>query len=116
MQKTIFTFLMLAVCCLAWGQTYELRLLNHWDNPNGTVERGFAGHSIWKWEEIPAGNVSIPKALKERYEEYGRINKAYGINGTVLNNVNAKPIALSSDMLKKTAKIADVVRPYCIKV
>ncbi|MBP5374854.1 MAG: alpha-glucuronidase [Bacteroidaceae bacterium] len=116
MQKTIFTFLMLAVCCLAGGQTYELRLLNHWDNPNGTVERGFAGHSIWKWEEIPAGKGSIPKALKERYEEYGRINKAYGINGTVLNNVNAKPIALSSDMLKKTAKIADVLRPYGIKV
>ncbi len=86
---------MLMVCCLTWGQTYELRLLNHWDNPNGTVERGFAGRSIWKWEEIPAGKGSMPKELKARYEEYGRINKAYGINGTVLNNVNAKPIALS---------------------
>ncbi len=107
---------MLMVCCLTWGQTYELRLLNHWDNPNGTVERGFAGRSIWKWEEIPAGKGSMPKELKARYEEYGRINQAYGINGTVLNNVNAKPLALSSDMLKKTAKIADVLRPYGIKV
>lgn len=107
---------MLMVCCLTWGQTYELRLLNHWDNPNGTVERGFAGRSIWKWEEIPAGKGSMSKELKARYEEYGRINKEYGINGTVLNNVNAKPLALSSDMLKKTAKIADVLRPYGIKV
>ena len=116
MKNTIFTLFMLMVCCLTWGQTYELRLLNHWDNPNGTVERGFAGRSIWKWEEIPAGKGSMPKELKARYEEYGRINKEYGINGTVLNNVNAKPLALSSDMLKKTAKIADVLRPYGIKV
>ena len=116
MKKTIFTLFLLMVCHLTWGQSFELRLLNHWDNPNGTVERGFAGRSIWKWEEIPAGKGSMPKELKARYEEYGRINKEYGINGTVLNNVNAKPIALSSDMLKKTAKIADVLRPYGIKV
>ncbi len=116
MRKIFFTFMMLIVCHLAWGQTFELRLLNHWDNPNGTVERGFAGRSIWKWDEIPAGKASMPKELKARYEEYGRINKEYGINGTVLNNVNAKPIALSSDMLKKTAKIADVLRPYGLKV
>ena len=94
MKKTVFTFIMLIVCHFAWGQTFDLRLLNHWDNPDGTVERGFAGRSIWKWEEIPAGKGAIPQALKARYEEYGRINQAYGINGTVLNNVNAKPISL----------------------
>ena len=77
MKKTIFTLFLLMVCHLTWGQRFELRLLNHWDNPNGTVERGFAGRSIWKWEEIPAGKGSMPKELKARYEEYGRINKDY---------------------------------------
>lgn len=95
---------------------FELRLLNHWDNPDGTVERGYAGKSIWKWERIPSGKGSIPKDLKARYEEYGRYNQEIGINGTVLNNVNAKPMMLSTDMLKKTAKIADALRPYGIKV
>lgn len=95
---------------------FELRLLNHWDNPDGTVERGYAGKSIWKWEQIPAGKGSMPKDLKARYEEYGRMNQVIGINGTVLNNVNAKPMMLRTDMLKKTAKIADILRPYGIKV
>lgn len=95
---------------------FELRLLNHWDNPDGTVERGYAGKSIWKWEQIPAGKGSVPKDLKARYEEYGRMNQVIGINGTVLNNVNAKPMMLRTDMLKKTAKIADILRPYGIKV
>ena len=116
MKKILSLFVFCFSLLVSWGQTFELRLLNHWDNPDGTVERGFAGRSIWKWEEIPAGKGSMPKALKARYEEYGRINKEYGINDTVLNNVNAKSIALSSDMLKKTAKIADVLRPYGIKV
>lgn len=95
---------------------YQLRLLNHWDNPDGTVERGYAGRSIWKWEQIPSGKGSIPKQLKERYQEYGRYNQEIGINGTVLNNVNAKPMMLRTDMLKKTAKVADILRPYGIKV
>lgn len=95
---------------------FELRLLNHWDNPNGTVERGYAGKSIWKWELIPAGEGSMPDSLRMVYEEYGRLNKEYGINGTVLNNVNAKPMMLSSEMLGKTAKIADILRPYGVKV
>lgn len=116
MKKLIFTFFLLVVCDLICGQTFDLRLLNHWDNPDGTVERGYAGRSIWKWDEIPTGRGAMPKDLKARYEEYGRINKEYGINGTVLNNVNAKPLALSSEMLKKAAKIADVLRPYGIKV
>ncbi len=116
MKKTILPLLLSLLCHLAWAQTFELRLLNHWDNPDGTVERGYAGRSIWKWDEIPTGKGAMPKALKVRYEEYGRINQAYGINGTVLNNVNAKPVALSTPMLRKTAKIADALRPYGIKV
>ena len=116
MKKTLLTLILTVLCHLAGAQTFELRLLNHWDNPNGTVERGYAGRSIWKWDEIPTGQGAMPQTLKARYEEYGRINQSYGINGTVLNNVNAKPIALSTPMLRKTAKIADVLRPYGIKV
>ena len=115
-KKTLLISFLFLLCNVVFAQDFELRLLNHWDNPDGTVERGFAGRSIWKWEEIPADKGAMPKALKARYEEYGRINKEYGINGTVLNNVNAKPLALSTDMLKKTAKIADVLRPYGVKV
>ena len=95
---------------LGVGQTvsdapaYDLRILNHWDNPDGTIERGYAGRSIWQWDELP-GTVS------PRYEAYARANASVGINGAVLNNVNAKPLALSSDMLRKTAAIADVLRP-----
>lgn len=116
MRNFLFTTLLLAVCHCVWAEQIELRLLNHWDNPDGTIERGYAGRSIWKWEEIPAGKKQMPAELRERYEEYGRINQEYGINGTVLNNVNAKPLMLTSDMLKKTAKIADILRPYGIKV
>lgn len=99
---------------LGVGQTvsdapaYDLRILNHWDNPDGTIERGYAGRSIWRWDELP-GTVS------PRYEAYARANASVGINGAVLNNVNAKPLALSSDMLRKTAAIADVLRPYGIR-
>ncbi|MBO5749329.1 MAG: alpha-glucuronidase [Bacteroidaceae bacterium] len=116
MRKFLFTTLLLAICHCIWAEQIELRLLNHWDNPDGTIERGYAGRSIWKWEEIPAGKKQMPVELRERYEEYGRINQEYGINGTVLNNVNAKQLMLTSDMLKKTAKIADILRPYGIKV
>ncbi len=116
MKKLLAAVFVLLTTLTASAQ-YELRLLNHWDNPNGTVERGFAGKSIWKWEEIPtAKKAKLPKHLLEKYQEYGRINQECNINGTVLNNVNAKPMMLSSDMIKKTAKIADVLRPYGIKV
>ena len=98
------------------AEGFPLRLLNHWDNPDGTIERGYSGHSIWKWEEIPSGKAPIPKPLREKYEEYARINHTYGINGTVLNNVNAKPEMLSTPMLRKVAKIADILRPYGIRV
>ena len=83
---------------------YKLRILNHWDNPNGTVERGFAGKSIFL-DPDPA-----------RMKMYARANASVGINGTVLNNVNAKPEALSTESLQKTKSIADQLRPYGIRV
>ena len=83
---------------------YDLRILNHWDNPNGTVERGFAGRSIFLNPDL------------ERMKIYGRANASIGINGTVLNNVNAKPEALSAESLQKAKAIADQLRPYGIRV
>ena len=88
---------------------YKQRILNHWDNLNRTVERGYAGHSIWRWDELP-GSVS-PK-----YKEYARANASIGINGTVVNNVNATPQILTAEMLEKVKIIADELRPYKIKV
>ena len=87
----------------------DIRILNHWDNPDGTIERGYAGRSLWKWDELPA-------KVFPRYAEYARANASIGINGTVLNNVNASPEALSSDNLKKVKTLADIFRPYGIKV
>ncbi len=84
---------------------YDLRLLNHWDNLDGTVERGYAGHSIWKWNELPY-------TVSPRYAEYARANASVGINGVVLNNVNASPEILSPAYLEKVKIIADVLRPY----
>ncbi len=83
---------------------YDLRILNHWDNPNGTVERGFAGKSIFLNPD------------PQRMQMYGRANASVGINGTVLNNVNAKPEALSTEHLQKAKSIADQLRPYGIRV
>lgn len=116
MPRILFLSLLLLLSSRLFADGFPLRLLNHWDNPNGTVERGYSGRSIWKWDEIPSGKASMPVALKEKYEEYARINQSYGINGTVLNNVNAKPEMLSTAMLRKTAKIADILRPYGIRV
>ena len=89
--------------------TYSLRLLNHWDNPNGTVERGFAGRSIFWNEELRMKNEELMKI-------YARANASIGINGTVLNNVNAKPEALTTESLQKAKEIADQLRPYGIRV
>ena len=89
--------------------SYNVRVLNHWDNLDGTVERGYAGHSIWKWDELP-GKVS------PRYTEYARANASIGINGSVLNNVNASPEMLSTANLQKVKAIAGALRPYNIKV
>lgn len=113
MRKNLSIILTLLVAFLSTAsvsaqQAYSLRLLNHWDNPNGTIERGFAGHSIF-W--IPGGQANI-----EKVKEYGRINQQLGINGAVLNNVNAKPLMLSKAKLKETKRIADALRPYGMKV
>ena len=99
---------------------YDLRILNHWDNPNGTVERGFAGKSIfWGDKDV----LATPHSQREKSAEfaaamktYARANASVGINGTVLNNVNAKPEALSTASLEKAKDIADLLRPYGIRV
>lgn len=88
---------------------YDLRILNHWDNLNGTVERGYAGRSLWQWDELP-------EIVSPHYREYARANASVGINGTVLNNVNASPDILKEDYLKKVKVLADVFRPYGLKV
>ena len=116
MKRTILCIIAVLIVMAAQAEKLELRLLNHWDNPDGTVERGYAGRSIWKWDLIPAGKKQMPDSLAQRYEEYGRINHEFGINGTVLNNVNAKPLMLTSDMIRKTAKIAQILRKHEIKV
>ena len=89
--------------------SYDIRILNHWDNLDGSVERGYAGHSIWKWDELPA-------TISPRYKEYARANASIGINATVLNNVNASPKMLSTENLFKVKAIAAVLRPYNIRV
>ena len=116
MKRTILCIIAVLIAMAAQAEKLELRLLNHWDNPDGTVERGYAGRSIWKWDLIPTGKKQMPDSLAQRYEEYGRINHEFGINGTVLNNVNAKPLMLTSDMIRKTAKIAQILRKHGIKV
>lgn len=88
---------------------FERRILNHWDNPDGTIERGYAGRSLWQWD-------LLPDSVSPRYEEYGRLISSMGINGTVLNNVNANSRILSHEYLPKVAAIADVLRPYGIQV
>nr|WP_188814113.1 alpha-glucuronidase family glycosyl hydrolase [Hymenobacter cavernae] len=87
----------------------QYRLLNHWDNPNGTVERGYAGSSIWKWYELP-------ELLDPRYEDYARANASIGINGVVINNVNASARYLTPEYLRKVAALAGVFRAYGIRV
>ncbi len=79
----------------------EFRQFNHWDDLNGNIERGYAGKSLWKWEELP-------EKVDSRYTDYARTNASIGINGVVLNNVNADPRILRRDYLKKVAALADV--------
>jgi alpha-glucuronidase len=85
------------------------RILDHWDNLNRHVERGYAGLSIWNWHELPG-------YIDQRYIDYARANASIGVNGTVLTNVNANAVVLTSDYLQKVAALADVFRPYGIKV
>ena len=87
----------------------KLRLLNHWDNLDGTIERGYAGKSLWKWDELP-------RHIDPRLVDYARANASVGINGTVLNNVNANSQILTAAYLDKVAAIATVFRPYGIRV
>ena len=87
--------------------TFERRILNHWDNLNNTIERGYAGWSIWHWgEPVPT----------ERIRQYAQLNASIGINGSVLNNVNATPEMLRHDYLERVAQIADIMRPYGVRV
>lgn len=88
---------------------FPLRILNHWDNLDGTIERGYAGRSLWRWDELP-------DSVSPRYREYAKMCAAVGINGTVLNNVNASSEILSHGYLVKVARIADELRPYGIHV
>ncbi len=87
----------------------QLRMLNHWDNLDGSIERGYAGRSLWNWQELP-GKVD------PRLRDYARANASIGINATALNNVNANAKSLSADYLRKASAIADVFRPYGIRV
>jgi alpha-glucuronidase len=89
--------------------TIRRRVLDHWDNLNGTVERGYAGDSLWKWQ-------SLPEHLSPRYTDYARACASIGINGAVLDNVNATPYILTPLYLRKVAAIAGVLRPYGIRV
>jgi alpha-glucuronidase len=87
----------------------QLRLMNHWDNPNGSIERGYAGRSLWQWNDLP-------EKLSPRYTDYARACASIGINGAVINNVNADPRILSPENLRKVAALADVWRPYGVRM
>lgn len=96
-----------------------LRILNHWDNLDGSIERGYAGKSIFKWEEIKLGKNgkggSISKSLHDRLITYARANASLGINGSVLNNVNASPKMMTAEYINKVKVIANILRPYGIR-
>ncbi len=94
---------------IASAPKVKLRLLNHWDNLDGSVERGYSGASLWDWWKLP--DVKDP-----RYVDYARANASIGVNGTVLNNVNAKADSLTAPYIAKAAALAEVFRPYGIRV
>jgi alpha-glucuronidase len=87
----------------------QLRLLNHWDNLNGTIERGYAGPSLWQWNDLPG-------TIRPRYVDYARTNASIGINGAVINNVNADARILSDEYLTKVAALAEVWRPFGVRM
>lgn len=87
----------------------QYRVLDHWDNLNRTVERGYAGFSIWNWH-------TLPDYIDQRYTDYARANASIGINGTVITNVNANSLALTKEYLAKVKALAEVFRPYGLKV
>ncbi len=87
----------------------QYRMLNHWDNVDGSVERGYAGQSLWKWYELP-------DRIDPRYRDYARANASLGINGVTINNVNASARFMSTEYIQKVAALASVFRPYGIRV
>ncbi len=87
----------------------QLRMINHWDNLNGTIERGYAGRSLWQWSELP-------EMISPRYADYARANASIGINGAVVNNVNADVRILSPEYLAKVTALANVFRPYGVRM
>ncbi|HEX6040767.1 alpha-glucuronidase family glycosyl hydrolase [Longimicrobium sp.] len=87
----------------------ERRILDHWDNLDRSVERGYAGRSLWDWD-------ALPNTIDPRYTDYARANASIGINGTVLTNVNANAQVLTPGYLRKVRALADVFRPYGIRV
>ena len=93
--------------------SYEFRILDHWDNADGSVERGYAGNSIFWRKQDP---FTVTADDKKLWREYARANASIGINGSVLNNVNASPSILTQDYLNRAKAIADVLRPYGIKI
>jgi len=99
----------IAALRLESAPAFRLRMLNHWDNPLGTIERGYAGASLWKWYELP-------ETLDPRYRDYARANASIGINAVVLNNVNASARFLTDEYLPKVKALAEVFRPYGIRV
>jgi alpha-glucuronidase len=94
---------------LASNPRIRHRILAHWDNLDGSIERGYAGRSLWNWDELP-------KKVDPRYHDYARACASIGINGTCLNNVNANAKSLTTEYLEKTAALADVFRPYGMRV
>jgi alpha-glucuronidase len=87
----------------------ELRMLNHWDNMDGTIERGYAGRSLWQWNQLPT-------TIDPRYVDYARANASLGINATVINSVNANAIVLTPAYLDKVAALATLWRPYGLRM
>lgn len=94
---------------IAESPTIAHRVLNHWDNLDRTVERGYAGFSIWDWHKLP-------EYIDQRYIDYARTNASIGINGTVLTNVNSNSLVLTGMYIDKVKALADVFRPYGIRV
>ncbi|GAC1657158.1 MAG: alpha-glucuronidase family glycosyl hydrolase [Gemmatimonadaceae bacterium] len=99
----------LATMTLVSKPRIQLRMLDHWDNLDGSVERGYAGRSVWEWDKLP-------REISPRYRDYARANASIGINGSVLTNVNANAKVLTREYLAKAAAIASVLRPYGIRV
>ncbi|MCX6332745.1 MAG: alpha-glucuronidase family glycosyl hydrolase [Bacteroidia bacterium] len=107
--RLIQTHQSISVLAIESSPKTKVRLLNHWDNLNRSVERGYAGLSLWNWDKLP-------DSVGQRYKDYARANASIGINGSVLTNVNANALILTKDYIAKVAAIANVFRPYNIKV